>query len=227
MPNSSANNQTSKLKSALTMIVWVLIPIRAAQDAARRREAIWYQQIVEDEEKSFDEQLADLNSRQGVIYLYSTTETDSLLRKAKANPDVKTVLLHKTRGISDEGLASLATLPNLKKLVIDGSRITDKWLEAFRGNTSLEKLELNHTYVSNDGLKHLKDLLNLQTLILDYESRIGNHLTDAGLVHLKAIPKLTQLRIIGDWASQKAIAELQADLPNCKIYLTEEGPSDD
>src|SRR5262245_25707716 len=142
MPNSKSDERRFNLRALLIVIGFLCIPLVLIFGSADRRaqKAKEYQQIVQAEQRDFEETLADLGQHQGVIYLYSTTETGALLEQAKGNPKVKTVLLHKTRRLSDEGVAALATLPNLQKLVIVSASIGDNGLAAFRGNTSLEKL---------------------------------------------------------------------------------------
>ena len=68
--------------------------------------------------------------------------------------------LYPPNEITDEGLAGLAHLPNLKELFLYGSKITDAGLVHFKPLQHLEFLGIQHTQVTGSGLIHLQGLAN-------------------------------------------------------------------
>ncbi len=78
--------------------------------------------------------------------------------------------------------------------------------------TQLTSLSLDSTGITDDGLKHLSGLKNLQYLYLDSTS-----VTDAGMKHLTG---LTELRVLSapNQITQAGIDELKQAMPNCLIY---------
>jgi hypothetical protein len=173
-------------------------------------------------QEDLDRQLTALRSGQANrVWLYDTRGTDALLRQLEGIAEVEEVVIELT-DVSEVGMASAATLPRLRKLVLYGGRgITDRGLAKLGGMSSLEVLELKNTRVANDGLRLLRDLPNLRSLAVYCEPRLGV-LNDAGLVHLKDLPKLEALTLTGGWASREGVAELQTLLPNCRVF-TEPG----
>ena len=65
--------------------------------------------------------------------------------------------------------------------------------------------------ITDVGLVHLKGLTSLKEL------RLPKQITDAGLVHLKGLTKLESLDLSRTKITDAGIAELQQALPNCKI----------
>lgn len=82
----------------------------------------------------------------------------------------------------------LKQLPELRRLVIRNSPVTDAELEHLKGLTSLKRLSLVDALV-----------------------------TDAGLEHLKGLTKLKFLELRRTDVSDKGAEELRQALPNCKI----------
>ena len=68
--------------------------------------------------------------------------------------------------ITDAGVASLASLKELRRLHLDNTKITDKALATVAKFTHLEYLNLYGTEVTDAGLAHLKGLKNLKKLYL-------------------------------------------------------------
>lgn len=98
---------------------------------------------------------------------------------------VHTLDLSKTK-IKDAGLAPVAKLKNLRRLLLSRTTVGDDALIHVSGLMELEILNLYGTNVGNDGLEHLKGLSRLKKLYL-WNSKA----TSAGGERLrKAIPKL-------------------------------------
>ena len=70
------------------------------------------------------------------------------------------------KDLTDAGLGSLKSIPNLLDLNLAGTKITDAGLKQVGTITSLERLNLNNTKVTDAGLGSLKGLKNLTYLNL-------------------------------------------------------------
>ncbi|MGY8771542.1 MAG: hypothetical protein ACKVH8_24265 [Pirellulales bacterium] len=73
---------------------------------------------------------------------------------------------------------------------LNNTKITDAGMKHLKSLTTLKSLVLNDTQITDAGLEHLKDLTNLNRLNLDY-----TQVTDAGLEHLKGLSSLNSLYI--------------------------------
>jgi hypothetical protein len=76
----------------------------------------------------------------------------------------------------------------------------------------LQYLQLSGTRVSNAGLVHLRALAGLKVLWL-YDTPIS----DAGLVHLRGLAGLRVLNLRSTLTSAAAVDALQAALPQCEF----------
>lgn len=114
--------------------------------------------------------------------------------------------------VTDDGLARLTNLQNLKFLWLDGTRVSDEGLKHVAKLASLEDLGLQDTAITDAGLAYLRGLPNLRTIALtnpkitdrglealtvhanlDFLSLAGTGVTDSGLAHLRSLAKLELL----------------------------------
>lgn len=144
------------------------------------------------------------------------------------------------------GLAHLKSLPKLERLTFAGSTAGDAALEAIGQLTQLKEFRTWHTAQTQVGNAHLVKLTNLTGLRMGQrlpswgkdspisfdESTMGTlaqikslealELTEARLSakiipHLKALPKLTKLKIETVDISEADVEAIKAALPNCKV----------
>lgn len=144
------------------------------------------------------------------------------------------------------GLAYLKALPKLERLTFAGSTTGDSAMEAIGQLTQLKDFRTWHTAQTQAGNAHLLKLPHLAGLRLGQrlpewgkdtpvsfdESTMATvakittleslELTEARLSakiipHLKALPKLTKLKIETVDISPEDVAAIQAALPNCKV----------
>jgi hypothetical protein len=144
------------------------------------------------------------------------------------------------------GLAHLKTLPKLEKLTFAGSTAGDAALEAIGQLTQLKEFRTWHTAQTQAGNAHLLKLTNLTSLrigqrlpswgkdspisfdesTMDTLAQIKTleslELTEARLSakiipHLKALPKLTRLKIETVDISAADVEAIKAALPGCKV----------
>jgi hypothetical protein len=155
------------------------------------------------------------------IELYDTKGTDDILSHLQAAEDIHDFTFNLT-DVSEEGLRIVAGMRGLRRLELYGGRgITDAAIAHLRGKAGLEELVLRNTRVTNDGLVVLKELPDLKRLTIYQERLHGKDLGDAGLVHLAALSKLEELRIVGGWATDAAIRALEAKMPGCRVLREE------
>lgn len=113
-----------------------------------------------------------------------TPDTDTLRRLAKASPlrslaisgptsdetivaisecrSLSELLLSQAVGVTDEGIAELVKLPQLRDLRISGAQMTDRGMEELANITSLQSIVAGSDQVTEAGARQLLKLTNLQ-----------------------------------------------------------------
>jgi hypothetical protein len=144
------------------------------------------------------------------------------------------------------GLVHLKVLPNLEKLTFAGSTVGDAALEAIGQLTQLKEFRTWHTAQTQAGNAHLVKLTNLTGLrigqrlpewgkdspisfdessmetLAQIKTLESLELTEARLSakmipHLKALPRLTRLKIETVDISAADVEAIKAALPGCKV----------
>lgn len=96
--------------------------------------------------------------------------------------------------VSDVGMKHISTCVEMRRLILDGTGVTDKGLAYLRNLTKLERLSIHapisSTPISDKGLKHLQGLTNLKLLHLGCST-----ITDRGLRYLAQMKKLSYLNL--------------------------------
>ncbi len=119
----------------------------------------------------------------------------------------------------DDGVLALAELGKLQNLTLSGTAITDKALEAFANGPlqkSIRSLNLDHTAVTDAGLKYLAGATGLQSLNV-----MHTRISDVGLVHLRGLKSLAHLAVDGTALTLDGIAGLKPHLPRLgNVYLS-------
>ena len=99
--------------------------------------------------------------------------------------------------VGDVGLKSIATLPELRRLNISSSRITDAGIERFRTHKKLEHVTLRADGLTDDALGHLAQIETLTGLDLYGSGKPGvapgKNFSIAGLQQLRKLSKLDRL----------------------------------
>ncbi|NLX57142.1 MAG: hypothetical protein GXY58_18705 [Planctomycetaceae bacterium] len=141
--------------------------------------------------------------------------SDYALALASHLPGLRTVVLVATphSHLTDDGLASLAALPNLELLSICGNRITDAALVHVARMYQLRALVLS-CHITDSGLPALAELTNLEYLDLTQ-----SQVTDAGAIQLLQFAKLRTLILNGTQITNDSLATL-AELKTLEdLYL--------
>jgi len=111
--------------------------------------------------------------------------------------------------VTDADLAYLKWLPHLQTLTfgLGSDNVTDDSLKHLRELTNLEQLSLFNTRVTGTGFEHLKGLTKLRELCF------GGHrqpITDASFQHLKGLTNLENLIIMFGEVSDAGLGHLEA-----------------
>ena len=104
-------------------------------------------------------------------------------------------------------------LKRIEGLNIDGTDVTDAWLQCLTGMNRIELLGLTRTTVTDAGLAHLPGVTGLQHLYLD-----GTEIGDEGLAYLKPLAKLKGLHVKGTKVSDIGARDFERAMPNVEVY---------
>jgi len=134
-----------------------------------------------------------------LIRLNGTPVTGRGLASLSTLPKLHTLELERT-AITDASLANLAELRNLEDLFLRSTKITDRGLANLQTLPKLKALALDGTAITDKGLVEFAKpggLRNVQHLYLE-----STAVTDAGLRHLDALPKLQGISLTGTRATK-------------------------
>jgi hypothetical protein len=119
--------------------------------------------------------------------------------------------------VVDNALVSkIAQLENLQYLGLNHTQVTDEGLKQLAGLKQLKQLSLQGTRVSDEGMKYLEPLASLERLWLDNTLMSDGKpvkfvsLTDSGLVHLARLPNLTHLYLANTDVTDAGLAHLKS-----------------
>src|SRR5262245_15377690 len=107
---------------------------------------------------------------------------------------------------TDETLCILPRVPGLKRLSLQGAKITDKGLETLASLTNLEELDLRSCQkITDKGMSSVSRLTNLKAIQL-YDTQIG----DRGLDRLSVLKSLESLNIHSTKVTDAGLEGLKA-----------------
>lgn len=115
------------------------------------------------------------------------------------------------KSVTDEQVALLTSVDNVKWLNLANTSVTDQGLTAL-AEMKLTRLHLEKTGITDKGLAHLKSQSELEYLNL-YATQVTNE----GLKHLTGLAKLRKLYVWQSGVNQEGIDWLQAELPELEI----------
>jgi hypothetical protein len=147
--------------------------------------------------------------------------------------------------VSDQRLARLRELPNLKCIVFLFAENPDIFLERLRGNATIEELTFDHSFVPSRAIEAIASLPNLKSLALPLDRPkagklhgLKNHPTieklylrvadlDESLIPvLQTLPSLRRVTIDTTRSSTDAKSyegSLRKALPNCECHVANVG----
>ena len=131
--------------------------------------------------------------------------TDLVLAGLKKLPQVGAVEVFDATKCTDKGVATLKSLPNLRKLVVEKAALSPLSLAAIGGCKELRHLGLVNCGVSDAELARLKALTLLDHLALSDNRQI----TDKGMAVVKGFERLRVLYLTETSITDKGLAELK------------------
>ena len=126
-------------------------------------------------------------------------------------------------GIGND-LALLASLPNLKRLNLYSTSISNRSLDALKDFASAEKItwfNIDKCLLTDGAIPKLAPLKNLEWLHLG-----RTELTDFGLDNLAKLSTLKEVSITNTNVTKEGVAKLQAVLSSCKINDNVDAPKE-
>lgn len=118
--------------------------------------------------------------------------------------------LYLTKTVSDAALEEIGKCSSLQELTVSKAPITDDGIRHLRNLAHLKYLSLSGTSITDNGVKHLRTLKELQSISL-YETQI----TDTSATYLAELRCLTSVNLSHTTVTAKAVAELSR-LPHLK-----------
>jgi len=148
--------------------------------------------------------------------------TDSGLENLVLLPNLKELAIGGNK-LTDTGLRFLRQLPQLTYLDVSGAQRTDSGLwsvsmtelamDSLATLKELRELRMAGSPVSSRWLERLKSLQKLERLTLQDSRRLG----DDAVPVLAGFPNLRWLDLKGSAITDKGVADLRRQLPNCQI----------
>jgi outer membrane protein assembly factor BamB len=155
--------------------------------------------------------------------------------------------------VSNAGLEQLTALSKLERLTLAGNAVNNDGLKLLARFPELRELDLSILAVNDEGLAHLPALKTLQWLNVRYSEGFGGvivtnagvkslgkvsglkslhltgarRITDACLDDLTGLKKLRSLNLAGAGISADGIAQLNQDLPECRVVSSFAAKADD
>ena len=136
------------------------------------------------------------------LYVEGTEADDDALVGLKQLTGLRRLSLNGSK-ITDPSL--LEKLTQLEHLGLLGTPVSDTFLAQLKGLTRLKTLDLGGTHITDAGLLHLESFSSLEELNLN-ETRV----TDAGLAYLRRLPSLNGLGLAGTRVSDIGLMHLKA-----------------
>ena len=114
--------------------------------------------------------------------------------------------------MTDQGLARLAPLTNLRRLRIGRTKVTEAGLSHLALMPNIDRLELAGLPVTNSGLEALQGMSRLKSLDLS-----GTQIDDDALATLAKFPSLAELNVRDTGLTAEAIARFQQAHPGISV----------
>ncbi|MBX7209890.1 MAG: hypothetical protein K1X78_16355 [Verrucomicrobiaceae bacterium] len=139
----------------------------------------------------------------------------SLLPVSADAKDYRFTALNVAKDFDDAKLAPLAPLADkVVSLDLARTKVTDKGLASVASMKNLKELHLENTGVTDAGLDQLKGLAELEYLNL-----YGTKVTDAGVQKLAGLGKLKALYLWQTGVTKAGVAQLKAKLPGVHVNI--------
>jgi hypothetical protein len=148
------------------------------------------------------------------LYIDYSHDIDDLLKQIAGTRGIRKIGVVQS-GLTDVGLAHLASMPDLEVLSLTGGGITDKGLNQLRSSTKLETLFICPPAAAAITIPMILSLPHLRKLTLQ-DPEEGGWLA-ARFHQLEQAHLLKELILASDEISSEEIETLRTQLPNCNI----------
>ncbi|HEX5105972.1 MAG TPA: hypothetical protein VFV87_19270 [Pirellulaceae bacterium] len=135
------------------------------------------------------------------------------MRDPPPMPNLRGINLYE-RDITDANLIWLSKCPRLECIELRGNKISDIGLEYLTGLNRLRILNVSGDAITDRGCQLLAQISSLESLYVD-----SFGISDAGLAELSRLKRLKALHVEAA-ISDKAIARLRQELPDCQVSCT-------
>jgi hypothetical protein len=122
-----------------------------------------------------------------------------------------------TDGVDNDTVAVIATLPQLRQLVLVADAMDDQGFLRLAAAAHLEELDITSATVTDAGLAQVATLRGLSRLRI-----AAPKITDAGLIPLEDLPGLTSVHLISTDVTREGVERLRAALPQCVVVVSPE-----
>ncbi len=156
--------------------------------------------------------LANLGALQDLIlggHQVSRTGVQHLRRV----PQLRHITFWRT-DITAESTAYLGELPQLTVLDFYSTNLADGSCRHLRDLDRVEELHIRDSRLAEEELSHLRHMNGLRVLDLSRSA-----VSDGAIKYLKELQQLTLLNVAFTEITPEGIAQLQASLPNCRVYV--------
>jgi len=165
------------------------------------------------------------------------TANDAILKSLGKQPQIGSIQSIDAKQCTDKGFAALHDLPNLRRLTLNVSGVSDKELNTIAGCKNLRELIIPASMLSDDGVAALAKLPRLEALDLSENPRLTDKavatiaglerierlylgktgLTDKGLMELKPLEGLRELHVAGTKVTANAAEKFADEMPNLLV----------
>jgi Leucine Rich repeat len=153
-----------------------------------------------------------------VLLLSGTQASDSSMRHLSRLRRLEYLFMWDAVNVTDAGVAHLAGLKQLRYIHLSTSQITDKSLAVFATFPELTGLSLQFNHFTDEGLKHVAGLSELESLWVCREKEDGsNNITDMGLTPLRNLTRLTELGVQHTRVTPAGVKSFLQFVPGCKV----------
>lgn len=147
------------------------------------------------------------------VRLVDAGVTDDFLAELAELKELRILNLSQNE-ITGTGLEHLTQLKHIEDLDLGYTEIRDDDMAVLGKMVSLQRLDLSHNRLSGRGLHRLEPLTNLETICL-----VATPLRDDGLKTLSTLPALTMCNVFGcRHLSQESVKAFQRAKPNCRLF---------
>jgi internalin A len=144
--------------------------------------------------------------------------TPQLLARLASLTRLEIIDLSFNESVTDDSLAHLRDLTNLKTLYFYNGVIRGPGLVHLTGLPQLNYLELSYTPLDDEGLKHIAEMKSLTGLLIGF-----TRISDAGVAHLESLQSLDRISLRSTAVTDECFKHL-AKLPKLKgVYLQHTG----